>query len=152
LSYFGQFFHKLIRSHWFCPKSDKEPFITSLARLKTSLKHSLHCYEQSFEITFRKLTLRGKKIPINRVTRLGESGLPDGFFSNQKSQFVQTSNGRCWYISCPFCQFSGHLAYFMAIWYIFPNFGTFLPVLVCCTTKNLATLGRMFVQIALLLH
>jgi hypothetical protein len=28
----------------------------------------------------------------------------------------------------------------MAIWYIFPRFGTFLPVLVCCTKKNLATL------------
>jgi hypothetical protein len=29
--------------------------------------------------------------------------------------------------------FYGHLAYFVAIWYIF-------PVLVCCTKKNLATL------------
>jgi hypothetical protein len=28
----------------------------------------------------------------------------------------------------------------MAIWHIFPRFGTFLPFLVCCTTKNLATL------------
>jgi hypothetical protein len=28
----------------------------------------------------------------------------------------------------------------MAIWYIFHRFGTFLPVLVCCTKKNLATL------------
>jgi hypothetical protein len=31
-------------------------------------------------------------------------------------------------------------AYFVAIWYIFPGFGTFLPVLVCCTKNNLATL------------
>jgi hypothetical protein len=27
-----------------------------------------------------------------------------------------------------FGQFSGHLAYFLAIWYIFPNFGTFFPI------------------------
>jgi hypothetical protein len=32
-----------------------------------------------------------------------------------------------------------NLAYFMAIWYILPRFGTFLPVLVCCIKKNLAT-------------
>jgi hypothetical protein len=43
-------------------------------------------------------------------------------------------------ILCPFGQFSGHLAHFMAIWYILPQFGTFLPVLVCCIKKNLATL------------
>jgi hypothetical protein len=33
----------------------------------------------------------------------------------------------------PFCIPYGHLVYF-------PSFGTFLPVLVCCTKKNLATL------------
>jgi hypothetical protein len=32
-------------------------------------------------------------------------------------------------------KFHGHLAYFTAIWYIF-------PVLVCCAEKNLATLVR----------
>jgi hypothetical protein len=39
--------------------------------------------------------------------------------------------------------FYGHLAYifyFMAIWHIFPRFGTFLSVLECSTKKNLATL------------
>jgi hypothetical protein len=35
--------------------------------------------------------------------------------------------------------FYGHLAYFVAIWYIFGNLYVF-PVLVCCTKKNLATL------------
>jgi hypothetical protein len=32
------------------------------------------------------------------------------------------------------------LVYFVAIWYIIWLFGIFLPVLVCCTKKNLATL------------
>jgi hypothetical protein len=42
--------------------------------------------------------------------------------------------------------FYGHLVYFMAIWYILWHFryilwsfGILLPVLVCCTKKNLAT-------------
>jgi hypothetical protein len=34
----------------------------------------------------------------------------------------------------------GHLGYFMTIRYILCSFGTFLPVLVSCTKKNLATL------------
>jgi hypothetical protein len=54
--------------------------------------------------------------------------------------FGGSGNGRCWYILCPFGEFSGHLAYFTAIWYIFRRFGTFLPILVCCTENNLATL------------
>jgi hypothetical protein len=57
--------------------------------------------------------------------------------------FGGSSNGRCWYILCPFGQFYGHLAYSMAIWYISTRFGTFLPVLyplIFCTKKNLATL------------
>jgi hypothetical protein len=33
-----------------------------------------------------------------------------------------------------------HLVNFPAIWYMFLLFGTFLPVLVCCDKKNLATL------------
>jgi hypothetical protein len=37
-------------------------------------------------------------------------------------------------------KFSGHLAYSMAIWYIFPPFGILLPLLGCCAKKNLATL------------
>jgi hypothetical protein len=39
--------------------------------------------------------------------------------------------------------FYGHLAYFMAIWYILWNFGVFFPVLVCCVKKNLAALFEM---------
>jgi hypothetical protein len=41
--------------------------------------------------------------------------------------FGGSCNGRCWYILCPFGQFSGHSTYFMAIWY---NFVIFSPVLV----------------------
>jgi hypothetical protein len=44
--------------------------------------------------------------------------------------------------------FYGHLVYsasiwyiFVAIWYILWSFGVFIPILVCCTEKNLATLG-----------
>jgi hypothetical protein len=47
-----------------------------------------------------------------------------------------------------------HFDNFPAIWhtlwpfgYIFPRFGTFLPVLVCCTKKNLATLPGTDVMI-----
>jgi hypothetical protein len=51
-------------------------------------------------------------------------------------------NGRCWCILCPFDNFFGHLVYFMAVWYVSPNFGTFLPLLVCCAKKNLANLVK----------
>jgi hypothetical protein len=58
-------------------------------------------------------------------------GLPDGIFSNQKSQFGKilgrSCNGRCWYIVWPFGQFSGHLVYYMSIWYILWSFGAFSP-------------------------
>jgi hypothetical protein len=48
-------------------------------------------------------------------------------------------------------KFYGHLEYFMKIWdilhitirYILHSFGTFFPVLVSCTKKNLATLLRI---------
>jgi hypothetical protein len=33
-----------------------------------------------------------------------------------------------------------HLVYFMVLWYILGLFGIFLPILVCCKKKNLATL------------
>jgi hypothetical protein len=36
--------------------------------------------------------------------------------------------------------FYRHLGYFMTLWYILCSFGTFFPVLVSCTEKNLATL------------
>jgi hypothetical protein len=45
-----------------------------------------------------------------------------------------------WYIMRPFGIFCGNLVYFVAIWYIVWLFGIFIPVLVCCTKKNLATL------------
>jgi hypothetical protein len=57
-----------------------------------------------------------------------------------------------WYIPIlrSFGIFCGHLVYFAVIWYtyfaviryILWSFGIFFPVLVCCTMKNLATLGR----------
>jgi hypothetical protein len=36
--------------------------------------------------------------------------------------------------------FNSHLVYLTAIWYILWLFGTFFPVLVCCTKKYLVTL------------
>jgi hypothetical protein len=45
-----------------------------------------------------------------------------------------------WYIFCIFGIFSVYLVYFLYIWYIFWLFGIFLPVLVCCSKKNQATL------------
>jgi hypothetical protein len=72
--------------------------------------------------------------------------LPDGIFSNQKSQFGQIlkdlENGRYWYFLFPFCQFYVQMVYNMAIWCILCSFGILFPVLVCCTDKNLATLDR----------
>jgi hypothetical protein len=47
---------------------------------------------------------------------------------------------RCWYIFWPFEIFYRHLGYFMTLWYILCSFGTFYPVSVSSTTKNLATL------------
>jgi hypothetical protein len=44
------------------------------------------------------------------------------------------------YILWPLVIFYGHLGYFMTIWYILCSFGTFFPVLVSWTNKNLATL------------
>jgi hypothetical protein len=51
--------------------------------------------------------------------------------------FGVSCNERCWY-------FFGHFVHFIAIWYILwpfgGHFGMFLPVLVYCTNKSLATL------------
>jgi hypothetical protein len=38
--------------------------------------------------------------------------------------------------------FDGHSVYFVAIWYIFWQFGINFPVLVFCTKKNLPPLPR----------
>jgi hypothetical protein len=56
--------------------------------------------------------------------------------------FGGSSNARCWYILWPLGLFYGPLVYFVTIWYILLLFGTFFPVLVCCTNKNLATLAQ----------
>jgi hypothetical protein len=40
----------------------------------------------------------------------------------------------------PFCHFYFPLICFTALGHIFPRFGVFSPVLVCCTQKNLAAL------------
>jgi hypothetical protein len=73
-------------------------------------------------------------------------GLPDGLFSNQKSQFGSILEDPAMedvgmYIIWPFGLFCGHLVYFAAIWvsfkamwYIFA-FWYIFPVLVCCTNK-----------------
>jgi hypothetical protein len=66
-------------------------------------------------------------------------GLPDGMFSDQKSQIVYILESLglenvgtytyimvIWYILWPFGIFYGHLVYFMAIWNILWPFGTFL--------------------------
>jgi hypothetical protein len=71
------------------------------------------------------------------------SGLPDGIFSNQKSQFgyfLWACNGKGWYILWPFGLFYEYLVQFMAIWYICWLLGKFSTVLVIVTEKNMATL------------
>jgi hypothetical protein len=40
----------------------------------------------------------------------------------------------------PFGIFYGHLGYCMTIWYVLCSSGTFFPILVSCTKKNLASL------------
>jgi hypothetical protein len=80
---------------------------------------------------------------MSDLGRTGEvlSGLPDGtyihIFSNQKSQFGLILEGLAmqdvgifmaiWSVFRPFGRFSGHLVYFVAIWYIFPIFWYVLP-------------------------
>jgi hypothetical protein len=83
------------------------------------------------------------------MTRHFKAGLPDGFFSNQRSQFGKILEGLAMgnlgtfynhlvYVKAignifwPFGIFCGNLVYFVGIWYIFPRF--------VCAKKNLATL------------
>jgi hypothetical protein len=54
-------------------------------------------------------------------------GLPDGLFSNQKFQFGKIFEGLRWE---KMDIFYGHLGYFMTIWYILYEFGTFCMNLV----------------------
>jgi hypothetical protein len=79
-----------------------------------------------------------------------ETGLPDGIFSNQKSQYgkfwrvlrwkMLAYFMAIWYTLWLFGIFFPLLVYFVAIWYILYSFGTVFPVLVSCTEKDLATL------------
>jgi hypothetical protein len=72
------------------------------------------------------------------------SELPDGIFSNQKSNFWSILEGLAMEdvgIFGPFCLFYGQMIHFMSIWYILWSFWYIFPVLVCCTEKNLATLN-----------
>jgi hypothetical protein len=63
--------------------------------------------------------------------------LPDGLFSNQKYQFGQIWEGlRRENVDILYSLSE----YFMDIWDSLLPFGTFFPVLVSCTKKNLATL------------
>jgi hypothetical protein len=50
-----------------------------------------------------------------RLLLAQNAGLPDGTFSNQKSQFVYIYEGLC---VENVGKFYGHLVYFMAIWYV----------------------------------
>jgi hypothetical protein len=87
--------------------------------------------------------------------------LPDGLFSNQKDPNlwkiwrvwqwkILVYFMSIWSIFRPFGIFYGHLyifprfGSFLPVWvhFIFPRFGTFYPVLVCSAKKNLATLIR----------
>jgi hypothetical protein len=74
-----------------------------------------------------------------------KAGLPDGLFSNQKSQLgyilegLKLENVYIIYGHTEYILY-GHLGYFTTIWYILCSYGTFFPVLVSCITKNLATL------------
>jgi hypothetical protein len=55
--------------------------------------------------------------------------------SNSGEILEDLAMGRFWHTF-------GHLVYLVAIWYILWLGGIFLPVLVCCIKKNLATLMR----------
>jgi hypothetical protein len=73
--------------------------------------------------------------------------LPDGLFSNQKKfgqilGVLAIENLGIFYDHLVF--FTAIVGkYFKSIWYILWSFGIFLPILVFCTTKNLAIMrGR----------
>jgi hypothetical protein len=72
------------------------------------------------------------------------AGLPDGMFFKPKVpiwvNFGGSCDGKYWYILWLLGIFCGHLPNFVAICHILWLFGMNFPVLVCCTTKNLATL------------
>jgi hypothetical protein len=68
----------------------------------------------------------------------------DGLFSNQKSQFgfilevLRLENVDIFYVHLDY--FKDIWGNFITIWYILCSFGTFFPLLVFRTNKNMATL------------
>jgi hypothetical protein len=58
-------------------------------------------------------------------------------------KFFSALEWKIFIIVWPLGIFYGHLGYFMTIWYILCSCGTFFPVLVSRTKKNLATLVAM---------
>jgi hypothetical protein len=56
--------------------------------------------------------------------------------------FGRSCNGKSWYILRPLGVFYRYWKYLMAIWYILSSIGIFVPVLLLCTKKNLATLSE----------
>jgi hypothetical protein len=69
------------------------------------------------------------------------------YFKNKNSILVNFGgpcDGKYWYIIWPFAKFYGNLVHFVAICQILWLFGIYFPVLVCCPTKNLATLPQTF--------
>jgi hypothetical protein len=106
-------------------------------------KHTYHLAT----LFFQYFNLQIKR-PLLRQVRISNapSGMPDGLFSNQKSQVREIlgvnvmENAGIFY---------AYLVYFIAIGNILWPFGIFCghlvfsPVLVCCAKKNLATLCSM---------
>jgi hypothetical protein len=60
-------------------------------------------------------------------------------------KFSRPQIGKCWYILWPYGIFDGYLGYFVNIRYMLCSVGTFFPVLVSCTKKNLATLVQAYI-------
>jgi hypothetical protein len=97
--------------------------------------------------TIHRIAAKVSLKKINRQNSLNPTpGLPDGLFSNRKSQFGLILEGfrLDWKILWPFGISYIDSGYFMTIGYILYSFGTFFPVLVSCTKKNLATLCRRY--------
>jgi hypothetical protein len=87
---------------------------------EVSLKISIQCLW-----TFRSYDIH--KVHLGTATALDPilrscAGLPDGIFSNPKSQFgsILEALGRCWYILWPFGLFYGHK---VVIWYTYICYG-----------------------------
>jgi hypothetical protein len=108
-----------------CQKSQKIVIITSTP----GPNPTKHYFSNFTHIC--KIAVCGTKVLLCNVTdhllNTGKSGLPDGFFSNQKSQFVLILEGLAmedvgiFYV---------HSVNFPAIWHILWPLGIFYPVLV----------------------